>query len=130
MSAKPRRAIPRLRSQFEDSGFVAGLHGVVREPTRISIAPGAERRERPAMQRRQLRSAQRLADGALGELVSETQEVTFKQQHPALDAFLDRIGIIVRDLVQNRRLASLAEHGRGAERLLSYRGQPAHTSGD
>jgi len=91
--------------------------------------PGlAERCEHPAVQCHELRYTQPFADGPLGELMPETNEVAVELQHSALEAFLDRSNITVGDLSEKRRLACLAEHGRAAQNLLSSDGQPDETS--
>src|SRR5436190_24071925 len=59
--------------------------------------------------------------------MSETQELAVELQHSALDAFLDRGEISIRDLPNKGRLARLAEHGRGTEDLLACGRQPAET---
>ena len=60
--------------------------------------------------------------------MSETQELAVELQHSALDAFLDRGEITIRDLPNEGRLARLAEHRRGTEDLLARRRQSAETS--
>ncbi|MDQ3163682.1 MAG: hypothetical protein M3Q92_12785 [Actinomycetota bacterium] len=98
------------------------------KPTGIDRPDLAERRERSAVQCHELRYTQPFADGPLGELMPETNEVAVELQHSALEAFLDRSKITVRDLSEKRRLARLTEHGRGSENLLPSDGKPAKTS--
>ena len=63
---------------------------MVSEPTGIRHPGSAERRQRPAVQRHELRWTQPFADRPLSELVPETHEVFVDLQHSALDAFLNR----------------------------------------
>src|SRR3954471_1433941 len=121
MSAKAHCALSRFRSQFEHRCCIVRLDSMVCEPTGIDRTGPAERSQRPGVQCQELRWTQPFADGPLGELMPETQEIAVALQHSALDAFLDRGKITLRDLPNKGRLARLAEHGRRPENLLSRR---------